>query len=702
MTKTSSFPKGMGKKVQVIRYAAILMTELDASAIPECAIRCVAESLGVEKSLDEILAIVNTPRRVKFTNVETPPTQEEIDKLASTRSLRKAVASLYSADELSLIGRLMNPSVKWSSTKLVAAFSHLVSFDNAARVLKASPTSKVRQYSFPTQNDSPDFALEVIAKASKGCLGNKSDECPDSYDAAMLFTACVVLGVATKTKDTITTLARKVACAELLTLDAIPQLVKSHVERTIDKCNECKFSSTERRARVKSAVAGIATAARSIASVIHSRSPGALRAISPESDGEACAIAACAFEVDIADSDCPIAEYGRLLVSKCRSEAYVPISIGSRFYSCVTFFPRVISVFEGLWSSVYAPLFTQSRVDAVALSERFSIVKPPGFVVAVVSGAESPASGISQTQSAYATTNDALRAMETRNGTVLCGWHPRATNTVTPFSQEELFTIARKGEGILTFGTPLESLVAISVSDVVASFLSTKAFVVVDSRGKTLFLSQRIVDKLKHIATSEAGKEFAELAEAIDTVSKSAVCLSLHSKALADAIAKTNSPSDTLDACVSVMTRLVEVGMYMRGWKISKSEFPLVSIDTTYPAEKQVDVEVNVALAIAAFDEEVEKIDPGVKQLLKTAPLLFARPSAVPGGKKTLVPPINSEQQGSTIEERLAIVKAGEASGNIFACMRTSSNYILASAFGVLNALGAAPPFDIEQLDDIQ
>lgn len=719
----------MRKRIPTVRFAATLMAEADEMTqvkIPRCAIKCVSESLGIEPQLEEIASLLkkgNKERRVRFPSVEAPPALDELWRLDSSRQLRKTISALYTHDDLSLIGRLVNHVNKWSSTKLVTAFSHLVAFDVAAKVLKNSPDFKVREYnavSSSEESDSseltPDQALAIVANASKGFLGSKTDEHPLAYDAAMLYTACVVLRVDTSPDDTISTLARRVAYAEIAALSVIAPSVKQHVSE-IDagveggKCLRCTLSNkslSDRRARVASAVISMSQAARSIASVFHTKATGALRVFAPTDDGEACALVACAFELDIIDSDCPVSEYARIIISKCRRERYIPASIGSRFCITVTSFPSVISIFEGLSSTTYAPLFTQQKFDACALVEGFTISQPHGFVQPVVSGAEMPASAPTTSLSAYASTYDALRAMETRNGTVINGWHPRAVNITTPFTLEELSDVARKGESILTFGAPLDSLVAISVTDVIASFVSTKTFVVVDAKGKTVFLSQRVLDKLRSISQKALPRpEFVELIATIDTIEKASRNLSSHSKELCNAIASSSSPEEVRSACVSAMEKLVHVGMYMRGWKVSStkdSAYPLASIETTYPSERQGEVEVNVTLAISEYEKALEKIsDESVMRLAKTAPLLFARMPVGGVGKKVLVPPINGTQQGLTVEDRLEIVKAGEQSGNIFACMRTSSNYILASAYSVLTcALDTTPPFDIEKLDDIQ
>jgi len=137
---------------------------------------------------------------------------------------------------------------------------------------------------------------------------------------------------------------------------------------------------------------------------------------------------------------------------------------------------------------------------------------------------------------------------------------------------------------------------------------------------------------------------------------------------------------------IHALTLVLEIGMYMRGWKVSCGKWPLGSEQTGFGNDEYDTVFLNVSNACVAFQEFIE--DKEIKEILDLPLLQFNRGTF----EKS-----NVEEQGLTIGQKLDIVSAGE-SGSIYSCIRLSSNWIVTSAYRYLDLLDSKPDFKIEHL----
>ena len=144
------------------------------------------------------------------------------------------------------------------------------------------------------------------------------------------------------------------------------------------------------------------------------------------------------------------------------------------------------------------------------------------------------------------------------------------------------------------------------------------------------------------------------------------------------------------------LIRLLESGMYMRGWT-GEGPYPLTSEETLTGREDQPGIDLRVTQSIQDLENIISDLNnlDGLGDLIKELPLIFYN------GISGELLPSTEEREGLTIYERINIVKGGE-DGSIHSCIRMSSNRFCASAYYYLTLVGFPPPFNIDGLSHIQ
>ena len=140
-----------------------------------------------------------------------------------------------------------------------------------------------------------------------------------------------------------------------------------------------------------------------------------------------------------------------------------------------------------------------------------------------------------------------------------------------------------------------------------------------------------------------------------------------------------------------IFNSLFELCMYMRGW-IGYGEYPI----TDAPVDNQNDVDLRVTEAMIKFEQictETPKTEE-ISKMILDLPLLRYRDNTFSA--------ISDENQGCTIGERIKLVKQGENIDVIISCIRISSNLLAASYYRYCDILGLPTPFEIKDLRSIQ
>ena len=121
---------------------------------------------------------------------------------------------------------------------------------------------------------------------------------------------------------------------------------------------------------------------------------------------------------------------------------------------------------------------------------------------------------------------------------------------------------------------------------------------------------------------------------------------------------------DLRKQAINSFVKLLELGMYMRGWKVSQNTenepfpFPLSSSDSIVEPERQPEVDLNVTIAIREYEESLDAItDSELRRLVRSAPLL--RLISRGGTPSSPLPHFGATvniEQGLTVEDRIGIV----------------------------------------------
>ncbi len=148
------------------------------------------------------------------------------------------------------------------------------------------------------------------------------------------------------------------------------------------------------------------------------------------------------------------------------------------------------------------------------------------------------------------------------------------------------------------------------------------------------------------------------------------------------------------DDIQATVNRLMELGMYMRGWLGGLESYPIEDC----PVHDQTEVDINVSKALYEFEVIISNLGTkallgGVGKIIMDIPL-----SKYLNGEYIIS---NLPEEGLTIGERLNIVKSGESSQGTTSCIRLSSNWICSTAYRIMLVLGMIPNFQIDKLRHI-
>jgi hypothetical protein len=202
-------------------------------------------------------------------------------------------------------------------------------------------------------------------------------------------------------------------------------------------------------------------------------------------------------------------------------------------------------------------------------------------------------------------------------------------------------------------------------------------------------LEKKIINKIKIYASNSNHIRFLEVVEEVENWKK-----------YSNSITKSLRDIYSQDLTVSkILYKILEAGMYMRGWKVSSETYPIKSIATNHMEDKQYQIETNVHTSINDIFNNVHTYSEDIQKVLKTLPLQKYSVNEKTGERFFIVSP--DPDDGKSILERLDYVREGDKHKNSKSCIRLSSNIILSSMYYYICALGLNEPFKINELDYI-
>jgi hypothetical protein len=205
-----------------------------------------------------------------------------------------------------------------------------------------------------------------------------------------------------------------------------------------------------------------------------------------------------------------------------------------------------------------------------------------------------------------------------------------------------------------------------------------------------------ILNELDRLADWSPHQKFRDLYTALLDIEQYQVSLSQLDEDLK--LAYQRGPRE-IDRCLQLV---LELGLYMRGWKVPKSDLtidreviPLASITTVVEPDNVPLIMVNVTTTISQLEQFLQQQSEELRRLLLALPLMKLQRRE----EQLQFAPSTSVEDGLTILQRVTICKAGTSETS---CIRTSSNYFLSSAYYyMVIVLGHPPPFNIRLMGNI-
>lgn len=546
-------------------------------------------------------------------------------------------------------------------------------------------------------------SIERMAKKGLGVLcenisiGPLTPERPLSFNACMLYRLCKHFGIKTRPTMLISDMSRGINLARDISLgklivpkNALPKPFKSsnYVNFLLDMDN--------RPARVEDYDPIIRGSFDVLCKFYDNLSTNTkmLSRISPSSHEEAVIIAALIHNVDISSSRVPSLELEHLAEAK----TYLPIDrqFKDRFKRNPSYF--------SLKRTYCAPLAMVYDNKALEVFVRSETVPEEDYI-----------SLPEQSRERRDTLKNIL--FQTRiSNTFYHGWHPDAVNSTTLIELEDLSDRNADIISTVSYGSAeCGGIIVYRTSELSDHFNSAKIFSnptkITENFPSIAIRKLKLICRTISVArrpgntpifTEEQKGNFRLLLEAISNVEATMITLSTKAEDFKIAYEEITSESGKQMVKKS-LKNLLEMGMCMRGWKVScpESTFPLHAISTVTPVGRQSEVDDSVNYMIHEFKDSLSalnKVNKSMSLKIKALPLVCVQKSAE---GKAEFKQSTTTNAGFTIWDRIGIVCQGDVSNNTSACIRISSNWIVSSAYYYMLAIGMPRTFNIEELANI-
>jgi len=554
------------------------------------------------------------------------------------------------------IARFVNKHSQWTQPKLIQAYNFLLEF--------------------MTPNSS-DLLSKIPHKFS---IGLQTPLNPISINACILYKICIANGIHVNPRTNLNQMAYAV---KLLrdNPDAILRKAKLFIERDakrIDLINVLMLSSDEIKDPNESntdtiqvynclpkTVASHTMLERLYQSLTDTRTLQAK--IDPSTENGAIALAAINYGIDISRSINAIREYKVLKLAE-RSN-YLPIDPWMSYWYELN--PTIFDL-----SYTFNPLFPIKFYDPINLE---IMVRNSGYTNAEIA-------------------NDRpyeLLQLASVSETFYQGPMPNMKGKTTPIDLDNIDDV--KYGQLICFGQLDYTLQPITISELSDLFDNNQNFT--NPFNNNSVFTSTAINKLKLILSSTQGPVLTKILPQESVEARSELLGIINRIELivrnTDPLTREfgliykNSNRKTKEHIQLILKKLLDIGMYMRGWK-GNGEYPVIIAPV--PADREIEVAVNITNSISEFEKlctDLGKIGTQICNL----PLVIYKDGEYQLSRR--------ENEGITIKNRINIVKEGEKSTNISSCIRLSSNYISSSAHKYITFLGLPSPFDIFNLRHI-
>lgn len=412
--------------------------------------------------------------------------------------------------------------------------------------------------------------------------------------------------------------------------------------------------------------------------------------IDPRSHSEAVIIAALEFKIDISSSSQPLQELRKLQESKI----YIPVDKSlklryernSKWFSLKkNYSPHLAMVYDN---------------ESLAMFVKGEALQEDEVLSSLPQQSRERREGLK---------NILFQARISQ--TFYHGWHPDSSNYITPIEMDDMRNLGYDTESVVSFGSvEYCDLITFKASELSDHFKSREAFInpikpsenftsTAIKKLKIICKTIKTIDRKKReiIYTEEQRNNFSTLLAVIEKVESTMLKLSSN----AEEFKEFYDNLDNKEQVKNAFQKLMNAGMYMRGWKVSCSEdkLPLQSIDTVTPIGKHNEVSDYTSFALAEFRDSLDKLPTSISSKIKNLPLVCAQYNI--DEKKPDFIQSMSPEDGLTIWDRYLIVKEGENSKKVSACIRMTSNWFVSSSYYYMTVIGMERIFDICQMSKI-
>lgn len=638
----------------------IRITGVIRSYTPKCVILEIAKSLGIsyDKSKLEYVSYIQ--------NIVS-----SIEEIHEAKISSIEVKKEYTNEELALIARFVNPSVRWKKSQLITAFNHLLTFYDVH--IPPLPTSEWKE-------------------------GSKTVDDPLAYNGIMLYVLCNYYSIPV---DRDTSLEKMAYCIRLIneetstlrgnlqsiisilpkqSLIALLTSSLTHVTpnsrkiESIYKCEEKKSLSS-----INSNSIDVNILIDTHKNLLDSSS---LSRINPISQYETIILAAIVYGINLCECKNPHKEYMEMRRHDGSTiNQYIPIDpqFNKRYLRNPSYFDV-----KKTYAYKIPSIYTTEDVTRFARSEGYDDL--------------------------HFRDNSPLSCLHMSRilATFHQGYHPDTENTKTIISLEELADVNPKK--IITYGIiDTKELTAYTIDELVDSMKATKSFIIPNNPNEKF--SEHALKKLKNICKSYLpisrnaydrvdGIEliFSRIVPPLNEISMgykilldTIIMVEQYDVAISDYANKFRSTymkSSQKEKIIICLKNLLDCAAYMRSWKVGSDELPITSDQCSYDSSRQAEVDLNVTTAINTYKNSIPS---QYEDLFYDLPLM--KIIRIDGNIKFQASTSNDD--GLTVNDRLEIVKNGNDSRS---CIRTSSNYFMASVYYYFIAIDQPPPFNIHNL----
>jgi len=561
------------------------------------------------------------------------------------------IGEIKERTEWEYVARFVNRNCQWPQNKLVEAYNFLSSF-----MTKEDPLNKIPN----------DFVYGLQTPIN-----------PKSINACVLYKTCVYHRLNITTRTTINQMAYAVRMLRE-DIESVLRRTQIYVERDakrLDLINILMLSPYEIQDPdpplciddINPVVIPNTTATHDMLDRLYitlNNTRELQSKIDPTTYCGSVALAAINYGLDISKSSNPIREYK--ILKRTGKNNYIPSDPWMRYW--FQYNPIIFDL-----SITFNPIFPINYYDHNRLLE---MVQMEGYV----SNDISSSSPYELMQLAYVTE------------TFYIGKLPNMKSEETSIDLDNINDIPY-GE-LLCYGQLDSPLQPVSINELISLFNINQNFT--NPFNNSVFSSTSI-NKLKLLLQSHVGPISSttftpetiiarnNLLEVINSVENITKLTDEPTRQLA--FTYRNSSPDTKVVILSTLTKLLHIGMYMRGWLGPGSEYPVIKAPV--PPGRQMEIDLHVTSSIAEYEKLCRSLGKiGVQ--INSLPLVNYRDGHYQASTRS--------SDGFSIGERLQIVKEGDTTDNISSCIRLSSNWICSSAHKYLIGIGQSPPFDIFNL----